>query len=72
MKKSKATWCLSFYLDFLASVDQSVEWNGIVSDSNNFYDINQKILTKKKVISKISVDTNFMSTSYAWLCALEQ
>ena len=42
----------------------------IVSDSNNvFYDINHKILTKK-VISKISEDSNFTFTSYVWLGAL--
>ena len=32
-----------------------------------WHDMNQKILTKR-VISKMSVDSNF--TSYAWLCAL--
>ena len=43
---------------------------GIVSDSDNiFYNMNQKILTKK-VISEISVDFNFTFVSYAWLYAL--
>ena len=43
--------------------------NGIVSDFNNiFFDLNRKILTKK-VISKISVDSNFAFTSYARLIA---
>ena len=42
-------------------------WSVILTTS--FYDMNQKILTKK-VISKISVDSNFTYTSYAWLCAV--
>ena len=38
---------------------------GIVCDSDNiFYDMSQKMLTKK-VISKISIDSNFTLTSYA-------
>ena len=43
---------------------------GIFRDSNNIFlwheseDINQK---KKKIISKISFDSNFTFTSYAWL-----
>ena len=37
--------------------------------TTSFYDINQKILTKK-VISKVSVDPNFAFISYACLCAL--
>ena len=34
-----------------------------------FYGINQKILTKK-IISKISVHSDFSFTSYVWLCAM--
>ena len=46
------------------------QFKGVVSDFNNiFYGMNQKILTKK-VIFKISVDSNFTFASYAWLCAL--
>ena len=46
------------------------QFKGVVSDFDNiFYGMNQKILTKK-VISKISVDSNFTFASYAWLCAL--
>ena len=33
--------------------------------TTSFYSMNQKILTKKKLISKISVDSNFMFSSYA-------
>ena len=41
------------------------------SDFNNiFLDMNQKILIKKKLTSRILVDSNFTFTSYAWLCAL--
>ena len=44
---------------------------GIVSDSNNiflWYEL--KDINKKKMISKISVDSNFTFTSYTGLCAM--
>ena len=43
---------------------------GIFIDSNNiflWYD-SEDINRKKKRISKISVDSNFTFSSYAWLC----
>ena len=44
---------------------------GIVSDSNNifFYFMNQKILIKN-IIPKVSVDSNFTFTSYAWFMCI--
>ena len=44
----------------------------IVSDSYifSFFDMNRKIFTKRKVLFKISVDSNLTFTSNAWLSGL--
>ena len=51
------------YLRILSGSPQCMGHNikGIFSDSNSkfFYDINQKIFTEEKVISKISVNSDF-------------
>ena len=44
-------------------------FNGIVSDSNNIFLWHEsEDIHKKKLISKISVDSNFTFSSCAWLC----
>ena len=58
----------------LTSVVKADEWNtplfkGIFSDSNNIFLWHEsEDINKKKLISKISVDSNFAFWSYAWLC----
>ena len=45
---------------------------GIVNDSNYIFLWHEsKDINIKKVMSKISVDSNVTFTSYVWLCALE-
>ena len=50
---------------------QNLRIKGIVTDSNNIFLLHKlEDIDKKRVISKISVDSNFTFTSYAWLGAL--
>ena len=41
---------------------------GIVSDSNNIFLWHEWDVNQKKLISKISFDSNFTFLSYVWLC----
>ena len=62
----------TFWGDWDAATDRPPMFlKGTVSDSNNIF-LWQKIgrYYWKKLISKISVDSNISFTSYAWLCAL--
>ena len=46
---------------------------GIYSDSNNIFLWHElEDINKKKLISKISVDSNFGFSSYAWLCVFHR
>ena len=51
-------------------VNHNSLFKGIISDSNSIFLWHKSEDINIKVISKISVDSNFPFTSYAWLCAL--
>ena len=61
----------SNFVSFSCLQPTTVCIKGIVSDYNNIFVWHKsKDINKNRFFSKISVDSNFMFTSYEWLCAL--
>ena len=68
-KKQKIWVKYQIWADWLKIKRESLKRYSVIL-TTSFYDMNQRIQTKM-LISKISSDSNFTFSSYAWLCMFQ-